>query len=62
LPERELIISYSGSNAFDLTYVLKFKPAMMTKLVQGAPLQVDLSANPVLTINSPLVPFIVEWR
>ncbi|WP_435625049.1 PorP/SprF family type IX secretion system membrane protein [Flagellimonas sp.] len=29
----------------DLNPVLKFKPTLLTKLVQGAPLQVDLSAN-----------------
>jgi type IX secretion system PorP/SprF family membrane protein len=28
-----------------LNYNLKFKPALITKLVQGAPLQVDISAN-----------------
>jgi len=31
--------------AFDLNEDLKFKPALLTKLVEGAPLQVDLSAN-----------------
>ncbi|MCD0468617.1 type IX secretion system membrane protein PorP/SprF [Flavobacterium sp. JAS] len=30
---------------FDLSYDLKFKPAVLTKMVEGAPLQVDLSAN-----------------
>ncbi len=30
---------------FDLTDNLKFKPALLTKLVQGSPLQVDVSAN-----------------
>ena len=30
---------------YDLNPVLKFKPTLLTKLVQGAPLQVDLSAN-----------------
>ncbi|MFY0483934.1 type IX secretion system membrane protein PorP/SprF [Flavobacterium sp. PLA-1-15] len=34
-----------GGSVFDLNENLKFKPAMMTKMVQGAPLQVDLSAN-----------------
>lgn len=29
----------------DLSYNLKFKPALLTKMVQGAPLQVDLSGN-----------------
>ena len=30
---------------FDLNSNLKFKPALLTKMVQGAPLQVDASAN-----------------
>lgn len=30
---------------FDLNTDLKFKPTILTKLVQGAPLQIDLSAN-----------------
>jgi type IX secretion system PorP/SprF family membrane protein len=30
---------------FDLNYDLKFKPALLTKMVNGAPLQVDLSGN-----------------
>ena len=30
---------------FDVNPVLKFKPALLTKVVSGAPLQVDLSAN-----------------
>ncbi len=30
---------------WDLNPFLKFKPALLTKLVQGAPLQVDVSAN-----------------
>lgn len=30
---------------WDLNPVLKFKPTLLTKMVQGAPLQVDLSAN-----------------
>ena len=43
---RERINYYlTAGHVFDLDYNLKFKPAMMTKLVQGAPLQVDLSAN-----------------
>lgn len=29
----------------DIDYNLKFKPSLLTKVVQGAPLQVDLSAN-----------------
>jgi len=34
-----------AGTVFDLNETLKFKPALMTKMVQGAPLQVDLSAN-----------------
>lgn len=30
---------------FDLDYDLKFKPSLFTKVVEGAPLQVDISAN-----------------
>lgn len=30
---------------FDLNYDIKFKPALLTKMVQGAPLQVDVSGN-----------------
>ncbi|NRT17160.1 type IX secretion system PorP/SprF family membrane protein [Flavobacterium sp. 28A] len=30
---------------FDLNYNLKFKPAILTKVVEGAPLQIDLSTN-----------------
>jgi type IX secretion system PorP/SprF family membrane protein len=30
---------------FDLDYYIKFKPALLTKMVQGAPLQVDISGN-----------------
>ena len=36
---------FTAGHVFDLNYNLKFKPAIMTKVVQGAPLQVDLSAN-----------------
>lgn len=34
-----------GGYIFDLTYNLKFKPAFLTKVVEGAPLQLDISAN-----------------
>ena len=34
-----------SGKVFDLNADLKFKPAVMTKLVQGAPLQADFSAN-----------------
>ena len=30
---------------FDLSYNLRFKPALLTKAVEGAPLQVDVSGN-----------------
>ncbi|WP_060873500.1 PorP/SprF family type IX secretion system membrane protein [Myroides odoratus] len=35
----------TGGYIFDLNPNLKFKPATMVKLVQGSPLQVDLTAN-----------------
>lgn len=34
-----------GGHVFDLSPSIQFKPAFLTKVVQGAPLQVDLSAN-----------------
>lgn len=34
-----------GGYVFDLNYYTKFKPAVLTKMVQGAPLQVDVSGN-----------------
>src|SRR6478609_1388635 len=34
-----------GGYVFDLSSYIKFKPAFMTKLVEGSPLQVDLSGN-----------------
>ncbi|HSD08657.1 type IX secretion system membrane protein PorP/SprF [Flavobacterium sp.] len=34
-----------GGYVFDLSQSVKFKPAFMTKLVEGSPLQVDVSAN-----------------
>lgn len=36
---------FTAGHVFDLAYNVRLKPAIMTKLVQGAPLQVDLSAN-----------------
>lgn len=35
----------TAGHVFDLTYNVKFKPALLTKVVQGAPLQVDFSGN-----------------
>jgi type IX secretion system PorP/SprF family membrane protein len=34
-----------GGKVFDLSYNVKFKPAFVTKMVAGAPLQVDLTGN-----------------
>lgn len=34
-----------GGYIFDLSSDIKFKPAFLTKLVEGSPLQVDVSAN-----------------
>ncbi len=36
---------FIAGHVFDLSSSIKFKPALLTKVVQGAPLQVDLSAN-----------------
>jgi len=36
---------FIAGHVFDLSYNLKFKPALLTKATQGAPLQVDLSGN-----------------
>jgi len=34
-----------AGHVFDLTSSIKFKPALLTKMVEGAPIQLDLSAN-----------------
>lgn len=34
-----------GGHVFDLNYAIQFKPAFLLKVVEGAPLQLDLSAN-----------------
>jgi len=36
---------FIAGHVFDLSADLKFKPSLLTKLVEGAPLQVDLSGN-----------------
>ena len=36
---------FIGGYVFDLSPSLKFKPAFLTKIVEGAPLQVDVSGN-----------------
>jgi type IX secretion system PorP/SprF family membrane protein len=48
-----------GGYVFDLTSNLKFKPAFLTKVVEGAPLQLDLSGN--FLINEKFV-LGVAWR
>jgi type IX secretion system PorP/SprF family membrane protein len=42
-----------AGHVFDVTPDVKFKPALLTKLVEGAPLQVDVSGN--FLINEKLV-------
>jgi type IX secretion system PorP/SprF family membrane protein len=42
-----------AGHVFDLNSSVKFKPALLTKLVEGAPLQVDVSGN--FLINEKLV-------
>lgn len=36
---------FIAGHVFDLTYNLKFKPALLAKAVEGAPLQIDVSGN-----------------
>jgi type IX secretion system PorP/SprF family membrane protein len=36
---------FIAGHVFDLNESIKFKPSLLTKLVQGAPLQVDVSGN-----------------
>lgn len=36
---------FMAGYVFDVNYYVKFKPAVLTKMVQGAPLQVDVSGN-----------------
>jgi hypothetical protein len=42
------------SRLLDFNNAIKFKPALLTKMVKGAPLQVDLSETLCLMINSSL--------
>ncbi len=42
---QKLHLYVTGGYVFDLNDNLKFKPAAMVKMVEGAPLQVDVSAN-----------------
>jgi len=50
---------FIGGYVFDLSPSLKFKPAFLTKLVEGAPLQLDVSGN--FLINERLV-LGAAWR
>ncbi len=45
LAEERINYYFIAGHVFDLTNELKFKPAVLSKLVFGAPLQVDVSAN-----------------
>ncbi|GAA4274372.1 type IX secretion system membrane protein PorP/SprF [Aquimarina gracilis] len=45
LAEERINYYLIAGHVFDLSTEVKFKPAVLTKLVFGAPLQVDLSAN-----------------
>ena len=36
---------FMAGYVFDLNYDIRYKPALLTKMVQGAPLQVDVSGN-----------------
>ncbi|MGQ7947507.1 PorP/SprF family type IX secretion system membrane protein [Flavobacterium sp. WC2509] len=49
-----------GGYVFDLSPSIKFKPAFMAKLVEGSPLQVDLSANFML-IDKVTVGLAYRW-
>jgi type IX secretion system PorP/SprF family membrane protein len=42
---RKQHVYFVGGKVYDLTYNLKFKPAFVSKIVAGAPLQLDLTAN-----------------
>ncbi|GEC80155.1 PorP/SprF family type IX secretion system membrane protein [Flavobacterium aquatile] len=50
---------FIGGYVFDLSPTLKFKPAFLTKVVEGAPLQLDVSGN--FLINEKFV-LGVAWR
>lgn len=45
IDQEKLHYYLTGGYVFDLSYNLKFKPAVMVKATFGAPLQVDLSTN-----------------
>lgn len=41
----QMNLYFIAGHVFDLSYNVQFKPALMTKATQGAPLQLDVSAN-----------------
>lgn len=41
----QMNLYFIAGHVFDLSYNVQFKPALMTKLTQGAPLQLDVSGN-----------------
>lgn len=43
--DEKMHLYFMGGYVFDMTYNLRFKPAILAKVVSGAPLQFDLSAN-----------------
>lgn len=45
---------------FDLSYDIKFKPAILAKLVEGAPLQADVSAN-FMFVDKVVVGLAYRW-
>lgn len=45
IAKEKMHIYFISGHVFDLNPTLKFKPAILTKMVQGAPLQLDFSAN-----------------
>ncbi|WP_010181320.1 PorP/SprF family type IX secretion system membrane protein [Aquimarina agarilytica] len=45
LAKQKINYYFITGHTFDLSYNVKFKPALLTKMVIGAPLQVDISAN-----------------
>ena len=45
ISQERMHLYFIGGYVFDLTPNLKFKPAFMTKVVEGAPLQLDVSGN-----------------
>ncbi|WP_158281486.1 PorP/SprF family type IX secretion system membrane protein [Sediminitomix flava] len=60
-PESALIPHYfiQGGYVFDINPDLKLKPSFMTKIVEGAPIEVDINANVYLR---DLVGLGVSWR